>query len=51
MRRQATHQQHLCSDCMREFMQEMALQSEVMYGTDPKGERWLDRIPEGPSAN
>lgn len=38
-------------ECAKEFGQEQALRSELFYGTDPKGERWLDGAPDDPSQN
>jgi len=41
----------MCRECFESWTRELALGSELMYGTDPKGERWLDKIPEDPSRN
>ena len=43
--------QQMCADCWAVIARGFAVQTELTYGTDPKGRRWLDEIPENPSRN
>jgi hypothetical protein len=41
----------MCQACFADLSTELHLDSELTYGTDPEGRRWIDRRPEDPSKN
>ena len=41
----------MCRECLKSWTHELAMHNEIMFGTDSKGTRWLDKIPEDPSRN
>lgn len=41
----------MCKDCVRDTGQEYAVYSELTYGTDAKGRRRIEQIPDDPDLN